>query len=126
MRDRDKEDAVELAKMLIDLGFDIVATHGTASALSEAGVACRRANKVSEGRPHLVDMIKNGEITLIVNTTEGKKAIRDSQTIRGEAVARAVTYYTTLSAARATCLAMEHLGDDAVNCLQDLHAVIAA
>ena len=77
-------------------------------------------------RPHLVDMIKNGEISLIVNTTEGKKAIRDSQTIRGEAVARGVTYYTTLAAARAMCVAMRHLADDAVNCLQDLHANLAA
>ena len=71
-------------------------------------------------------MIKNDEISLIVNTTEGKKAIRDSQTIRGEAVARGVTYYTTLAAARATCLAMEHLKDDEVNCLQDLHKSSAA
>ncbi len=126
VRDRDKPDAIELAGMLIELGFDIVATHGTATALAEAGVACRRANKVSEGRPHLVDMIKDGEISLIINTTEGKKAIRDSQTIRGEAVARAVTYYTTLSAARATCVAMQHISEDGVNCLQDLHASVAA
>ncbi|MEM7611917.1 MAG: carbamoyl-phosphate synthase large subunit [Pseudomonadota bacterium] len=126
VRDRDKEDAVELAKMLIALGFDIVSTHGTAAVLHTQGVACQRANKVSEGRPHLVDMIKNDEISLIVNTTEGKKAIRDSQTIRGEAVARGVTYYTTLAAARATCLAMEHLKDDEVNCLQDLHKSSAA
>ena len=111
--------------MLITLGFDIVATHGTAKALSEAGVRCRRSNKVSEGRPHLVDMIKNDEITLIVNTTEGKKAIRDSQTIRGEAVARGVTYYTTIAAARATCLALQHIGDNAVNRLQDLHDTAA-
>lgn len=126
VRDRDKDGAVELAEMLIALGFDIVATQGTATILNEAGVVCRRANKVSEGRPHLVDMIKNGEISFIVNTTEGKKAIRDSQTIRGEAVSRAVTYYTTLSAAKATCIAMQHLADDTVNCLQDLHAMNAA
>ena len=112
--------------MLIELGFDIVATHGTAKALADAGVACRRANKVSEGRPHLVDMIKNDEVELIINTTEGKKAIRDSQTIRGEAVARGVTYYTTLAAARATCDAMQHIADDEVNCLQDLHETQAA
>ncbi|MEO0576328.1 MAG: carbamoyl-phosphate synthase large subunit, partial [Pseudomonadota bacterium] len=126
VRDRDKEDAVELAQMLISLGFDIVSTHGTAEVLAKAGVECRRANKVSEGRPHLVDMIKNGEINFIVNTTEGTKAIRDSQTIRGQAVARGVTYYTTLAAASATCLAMKHLSDDGVNCLQDLHASVAA
>ncbi|MEO0346011.1 MAG: carbamoyl-phosphate synthase large subunit [Pseudomonadota bacterium] len=122
VRDRDKEEAIELARVLIELGFDIVSTKGTATALSAEGVPCMRVNKVSEGRPHLVDMIKNGEISLIVNTTEGKRAIRDSQAIRGEAVARGVTYYTTLAAAQATCVAMRHMADDAVNCLQDLHA----
>ncbi|MEM9172707.1 MAG: carbamoyl-phosphate synthase large subunit [Pseudomonadota bacterium] len=126
VRDRDKAAAVELANMLVELGFDIVATQGTAKILAAAGVPCQRANKVSEGRPHLVDMIKNGEISLIVNTTEGKKAIRDSQTIRGEAVARGVTYYTTIAAASATGLAMQHIADDAVNCLQDLHSEVAA
>ncbi|MEO0617410.1 MAG: ATP-grasp domain-containing protein, partial [Pseudomonadota bacterium] len=122
VRDRDKGEAIELARVLIELGFDIVATKGTASELSAEGVPCMRVNKVSEGRPHLVDMIKNGEISLIVNTTEGKRAIRDSQAIRGEAVARGVTYYTTLAAAQATCVAMRHMADDAVNSLQDLHA----
>ncbi|MDH5213743.1 MAG: carbamoyl-phosphate synthase large subunit [Gammaproteobacteria bacterium] len=126
VRDRDKGGAIELAQVLIDRGFDIVATHGTAQELAKAKIPCRRANKVREGRPHIVDMIKNGEIVLIVNTTEGKLAIRESQSIRAEAVRRNVTYYTTLDAALATCTALEHLDDGEVNRLQDLHQEVAA
>jgi len=126
VRDRDKDGAVELARILAEQGFDIVATHGTAQKLAASGVSCRRANKVREGRPHIVDMIKNGEIDLIVNTTEGKQAINESQSIRAEAVRRNVTYYTTLGAAIATCKAIEHLDDSDVNRLQDLHREVAA
>jgi carbamoyl-phosphate synthase large subunit len=126
VRDRDKDRAVELAKILVDQGFDIVATHGTAQQLAKAGVLCRRANKVREGRPHIVDMIKNGEIDLIVNTTEGKQAISESHSIRAEAVRRGVTYYTTLWAAIATCAAIEHMDDSDVNRLQDLHKEVVA
>ena len=126
VRDRDKNGAVALAKTLVARGFDIVATHGTAQALAGAGVSCRRANKVREGRPHIVDMVKNGEITLIVNTTEGKQAIQESLSIRAEAVRKNVTYYTTLGAAVATCNAIEHIDDSDVNRLQDLHREIAA
>jgi carbamoyl-phosphate synthase large subunit len=79
-------------------------------------------NKVREGRPHVVDMIKNREISLIVNTTEGKQAIRESYSIRGAAVHHKVTYYTTLAAARATCDALDYLDNVVVNRLQDLHA----
>ncbi len=126
VRDRDKKGAVELAQILIAMGFDIVATDGTAHELAEAGVACRRVNKVREGRPHIVDMIKNDEFSLIVNTTEGKQAIAESRSIRAEAVRRHVTYYTTLDAAIATCEALEHLDDSEVNRLQDLHKEVAA
>ena len=126
VRDRDKDGAVELAKILAERGFDIVGTHGTAQFLAKAGVSCRRANKVREGRPHIVDMIKNGEIDLIVNTTEGKQAIHESESIRAEAVRRGVTYYTTLGAAVATCVAIEHLDDSEVNRLQDLHNEVVA
>jgi len=126
VRDRDKDGAIELANILRDRGFEIVATHGTAKVLKGAGVECRRANKVREGRPHIVDMIKNREISLIVNTTEGKQAIRESRSIRGEAVRTNVTYYTTLGAAIATCKALEHLDDCQVNRLQDLHKEAAA
>jgi carbamoyl-phosphate synthase large subunit len=126
VRERDKAGAIELGKILTGMGFDIVATHGTAKALAKAGVSCRRANKVREGRPHIVDMIKNGEIDLIVNTTEGKQAINESVSIRAEAVRKGVTYYTTLGAAIATCVAIEHLDDGDVNRLQDLHNEVAA
>ncbi len=126
VRDRDKDGAIELGRILTERGFDVVATHGTASALAKAGVSCRRANKVREGRPHIVDMIKNGEIDLIVNTTEGKQAILESLSIRAEAVRKGVTYYTTLGAAIATCKAIEHLDDSDVNRLQDLHEEVVA
>src|SRR5271154_4426856 len=121
VRDRDKAPAVGLATKLIERGFEVVATEGTARALTAAGVPCRRVNKVREGRPHIVDMIKNDEIDLVVNTTEGKQAIRESNSIRREAVYRRVTYYTTLAAGLATCEALDHLDEVEVNRLQDLH-----
>jgi carbamoyl-phosphate synthase large subunit len=121
VRERDKPGAVQLGARLIAYGFTLVATDGTSQALAEAGIACRRVNKVREGRPHIVDMIKNDEIDLIVNTTEGKQAIRESNSIRREAVHRRVTYYTTLAAAVATCEALDHLDEVDVNRLQDLH-----
>jgi carbamoyl-phosphate synthase large subunit len=121
VRDRDKPQAVELARKLLAKGFELVATSGTAAVIREAGLACREVNKVREGRPHCVDMIKNGEIVFIVNTTEGKQAVRESHSIRREAVQRRVTYYTTLAAARASCEALDSLDEVAVNRLQDLH-----
>ncbi len=121
VRDRDKAGAVELGKKLLARGFELVATEGTAQALAAAGIECRRVNKVREGRPHIVDMIKNDEIDLIVNTTEGKLAIRESNSIRREAVHHRVTYYTTLAAGLATCEALDHLDEVEVNRLQDLH-----
>jgi len=126
VRERDKPGAVELARKLKARGFELVATEGTAKMIEAAGIACRRALKVREGRPHIVDMIKNGEIQLIVNTTEGKQAMRESRSIRREAVARKVTYYTTLSAAHATCDALDHLNEVEVNRLQDLHRELVA
>jgi carbamoyl-phosphate synthase large subunit len=125
VRDRDKPPAVVLAKKLIERGFEVVATEGTARALTEAGVTVRRVNKVREGRPHIVDMIKNDEIDLIVNTTEGKQAIRESNSIRREAVHRRVTYYTTLNAGLATIEALDHIDEVEVNRLQDLHSEAA-
>jgi len=121
VRDRDKPGAVQLGRRLIERGFSLLATEGTARALTEAGLECRRVNKVHEGRPHVVDMIKNDEIDLIINTTEGKLAILESNSIRREAVHRRVTYYTTLAAGLATCEALDHLDEVEVNRLQDLH-----
>jgi len=126
VRERDKPRAVDLARRLVARGFEIVATAGTAKVLEEAGIGCRRANKVREGRPHIVDMIKNDEIALIVNTTEGKQAIRESNEIRREAVHRRVTYYTTLNGAMATCEALDHIDEVEVNSLQDLHRELHA
>ncbi|MFN2301896.1 MAG: carbamoyl-phosphate synthase large subunit [Gammaproteobacteria bacterium] len=125
VRDPDKRAAVELAKMLANRGFSLVATDGTAHALQAAGIECGRVNKVMEGRPHIVDMIKNDEISLIVNTTEGKKAIAESHSIRREALQHKVTYYTTIAAAKATCVALDHLDTPEVNRLQDLHREMA-
>ena len=125
VRDRDKPAAVDLGHVLIARGFEIFATGGTAKALAEGGVRCRRVNKVREGRPHIVDMIKNDEVNLIVNTTEGKPAIKESHSVRAAAVNHKVTYYTTLPAAKATCDALDHLENVVVNCLQDLHAEVA-
>ena len=121
VRDRDKPGAVQLARRLRERGFELLATEGTARALTAAGIECRRVNKVREGRPHVVDMIKNDEIDLIINTTEGKLAIRESNSIRREAEHRRVTYYTTLAAGLATCEALDHLDEVEVNRLQDLH-----
>jgi carbamoyl-phosphate synthase large subunit len=126
VKERDKPGAVHLAKRLVDRGFDLVATEGTARLIAEAGIPCRRANKVRDGRPHIVDMIKNDEIVLIVNTTEGKQAVRESNSIRREAVQRRVTYYTTLAAALATCDAMDKIDEVSVNRLQDLHLGVIA
>ncbi|HJY36337.1 MAG TPA: carbamoyl-phosphate synthase large subunit, partial [Steroidobacteraceae bacterium] len=125
VRDRDKPAAVTLARRLVAQGFEIVATSGTAQAIIDAGIECRRANKVREGRPHIVDMIKNDEISLIVNTTEGKQAIFESRSIRREAVHKRVTYYTTVAAGLATCDAIAHMNDVDVNRLQDLHQSVA-
>ncbi|HYW91849.1 MAG TPA: carbamoyl-phosphate synthase large subunit [Gammaproteobacteria bacterium] len=121
VRDPDKPAAIALARVLIERGFEIIATKGTAAALAEAGVRCRAVNKVTEGRPHIVDMIKNDEIDLIVNTTEGKKAIAESLSIRREALQHKVAYYTTIAGAKAVCQALDYLDAAEVNRLQDLH-----
>ncbi len=125
VRDVDKPGALEVARDLVGQGFEIVATSGTRSAMEAAGIPCRHVNKVLEGRPHIVDMIKNSEIDLIVNTTEGRRAIADSASIRSSAEANNVFYTTTLAAAEAICAAMKHSADDQVRRLQDLHASLA-
>jgi carbamoyl-phosphate synthase large subunit len=117
---------VGIAKTLLGLGFNIVSTAGTAKVLEQAGIECQRINKVTEGRPHIVDMIKNDEIDFIVNTTEGKKAIADSTTIRSNALQRKVTYTTTIAGAEATCLAMLHKEFSHTYRIQDLHQELQA
>ncbi len=123
VRGEDKTAAVEIAKNLHGLGFTILATRGTALAIREAGVEVKTVNKVMEGRPHIVDMIKNGEINLIVNTVDSKRsAIQDSYSIRHSALQGRVTYYTTMAGARAACVGMQHLAELNVYDLQDLHS----
>jgi carbamoyl-phosphate synthase large subunit len=120
VREVDKPAAVEVAGLLAARGFKLVATKGTATALRAAGLACAAINKVLEGRPHVVDMIKNEQIDLIVNTTEGKQAIADSFTIRREALQHKVCYTTTIAGARALCEALDH-SHEKIYRLQDLH-----
>ncbi|MFD2166424.1 carbamoyl-phosphate synthase large subunit [Thalassotalea euphylliae] len=121
VRNSDKERVVELGKQLVALGYELDATHGTAVVLGEAGVPCRLVNKVHEGRPHILDRIKNSEYSYIINTTEGRKAIEDSKVLRGGALRYKVPYTTTLNAAFASCQA--HAADDrnTVTSIQELH-----
>ncbi|MFZ4790852.1 MAG: carbamoyl-phosphate synthase large subunit [Candidatus Competibacteraceae bacterium] len=126
VRDADKTRAVDIARDLERLGFTLIATKGTAAILQTHGLDCETVHKVGEGRPHIVDLIKNDRIHLIINTTEGKQAIADSFSIRREALMHKVSYTTTLAAARATCQALRELDNASVNCLQDLHRELHA
>ena len=122
VRGADKAGAVDIAKSLRDMGFALLATRGTATVLAEAGVAVAVVNKVAEGRPHIVDMIKNGEINLIINTVDNKRsAMQDSYSIRHAALQGRVTYYTTLAGARAACLGMKYWVEWRVYDLQTQH-----
>ncbi len=125
VRDPDKARVLPVAKYMIERGFSIVATSGTADFLSAHGVACERVNKVAEGRPHIVDLIKNGEISYIVNTTEGRQAIADSFSIRREALQARVTYSTTVAGANALLHSLDHRGKGDVLSLQELHKELA-
>ncbi|MFO7551601.1 MAG: carbamoyl-phosphate synthase large subunit [Haliea sp.] len=124
VRDVDKPGAVQVARQLVSLGFKLAATSGTANALEAAGLEVRRINKVLEGRPHIVDMIKNDEADLIINTTEGRRATTDSAPIRASAEQHRVFYTTTLAAAEAMCMALKMETDKTVRRLQDLHRSI--
>jgi carbamoyl-phosphate synthase large subunit len=123
VRNSDKPKVVEIARTLAALGCTLLATRGTAAALAEAGLQVAAVNKVAEGRPHVVDMIKNGEIALIINTVEDRRsAIQDSYSIRRSALQARVTYYTTVAGARAACTGMQHMRELTAYSLQDLHA----
>ena len=122
VKNSDKPRAVKVAKDLLDIGFSVVATKGTAAAIAAAGIPVTIVNKVAEGRPHIVDMIKNNEIALVVNTVEEKRtAITDSRTIRTSALAARVTTYTTMAGAEAAVEGIAHLHDLHVFDLQSLH-----
>ncbi len=121
VRDADKPRLVRVARELHDLGFTLCGTGRSAAVVRESGIPCDRVNKVKDGRPHVVDMIKNCEISFIVNTTEGAKAIADSAEIRRAALQHKVSYTTTMAGAEATCLALKQVDIVSVNRLQDLY-----
>ncbi len=121
VRDNDKGRIISVARDLKELGFDLYATRSTCQAIIDAGIECARVNKVAEGRPHIVDMIKNDEFSLIINTTAGKKAIADSAAIRHAALRHKVTYTTTMSGGEAFSLALKQADSTQVTRLQDLH-----
>ncbi len=121
VREADRTGAVKVAQDLIALGFNLVGTNGTARFLNEYGLQCKPVNKVKQGRPHIVDMIKNGEIDFIVNTTEGRQSIADSYTIRRSALQEKVFYSTTLAGARAAIVALTYNIKQRVTSLQSLY-----
>ncbi len=126
VKPNDRNKALEVARSLADLGFELVATKGTGAHLQAGGVKVVIVNKVTEGRPHIVDMIKNNEIALVINTVEERRqAILDSRSIRTSALAAKVTVFTTIEGARAACMGMRHLAELETYSLQSLHAELA-
>lgn len=122
VKDSDKAKAIEIARHLHEAGFHLVATRGTAHAISAAGLPVQPVNKVTEGRPHIVDMLKNNEIALIINTVEEKRgAINDSRSIRTTGLQARVTMYTTIWGAEAAAEGIRNLGELVVYPIQALH-----
>ncbi len=118
----DKPRAVEVARKLLTYGFELMATKGTAAAIQAAGLSVTPVNKVTEGRPHVVDMIKNNEVALVINTVEERRnAIADSRQIRTSSLMARVTTFTTIAGAEAAVEGMNHLDDLDVYSLQSLH-----
>ncbi|MCX7901298.1 MAG: carbamoyl-phosphate synthase large subunit, partial [Burkholderiaceae bacterium] len=127
VKDKDKPRAVEVARMLHEMGYKLVATRGTAAAIEAAGIPVRTVNKVKDGRPHVVDLLKNGEIDLVITTVaENRAQIADSRSIRTTALAQRVTYYTTMAGGRAAVEGMKHLDRLEVYDLQSLHRMVAS
>ncbi len=127
VKNGDKPRAVAVAKSIVDMGFRLIATRGTAAAINEAGIACEVVNKVTEGRPHVVDMIKNQEVCLVINTVEERRnAIVDSRQIRTSALQARVTTFTTISGAEAAVEGMAYVDDFGVRSIQELHASLKA
>jgi carbamoyl-phosphate synthase large subunit len=123
VRNSDKPRIVEIARALAGLGFSLCATRGTAAHLNGHGISTTPVNKVTEGRPHVVDMIKNDEIAMIINTVEDRRtAIQDSYSIRRSALQGRVTYFTTIAGARAACAGMQAMGELRAYSVQDLHS----
>ena len=127
VENNDKPRVVELARQLVAQGFALVATKGTASAISASGVACATVNKVTEGRPHIVDMIKNNEVVLVINTVEERRnAIADSRHIRTSALLNRVTTFTTIAGAEAAVEGMKYMDQLDVISVQEMHAQLTA
>ena len=127
VKNNDKPRVIEVARQLAAQGFDLVATKGTAAAIQEAGVACATINKVAEGRPHIVDMIKNNEVILVINTVEERRnAIADSRYIRTSALLNRVTTFTTIAGAEAAVEGMKYMDNLGVISVQDMHAQLSA
>ena len=123
VKNSDKLRTVDIARQLVDMGFELVATRGTAAAIGAAGVAVQTVNKVTEGRPHIVDMIKNGDIALVVNTVEERRnAIADSRAIRTSALLARVTTFTTIAGAEAAVEGMKYMDNLSVISVQEMHA----
>jgi carbamoyl-phosphate synthase large subunit len=123
VKNNDKVRAVVVARELVAMGFELIATRGSANAIVAAGVACAVVNKVAEGRPNIVDMIKNGEIAMVINTVEERRnAIADSRYIRTSALLNRVTTFTTIAGAEAAVEGMKYLDQLAVYSVQELHA----
>ena len=122
VKDSDKPKAIAVAQLLHDMGYELVATRGTAQAIEQAGIPVKPVNKVKDGRPHVVDLLKNGDIRLVITTvSEVRSQIADSRSIRTTALAQRVTYYTTMAGGRAAIEGLKHLDHLEVNDLQDLH-----
>ncbi len=127
VKNGDKPRAVEVARQLVELGFELVATRGTAAAIADAGIPVQTVNKVTEGRPHVVDALKNGEIALVINTVEERRnAIADSRAIRTSALLARVTTFTTIAGAEAAVEGMKHMDSLGVISVQDMHAELTA
>jgi len=123
VKNGDKARAVDVARELAGMGFELCATKGTAATISAAGVACATVNKVAEGRPHIVDMLKNNEIALVINTVEERRnAIADSRQIRTSALLARVTTFTTIAGAEAAVEGMKHMDQLGVISVQEMHA----
>jgi len=127
VKNNDKSRAIEVARQLVAQGFELVATKGTAAAIQAAGVSCATVNKVTEGRPHIVDMIKNNEVVLVINTVEERRnAIADSRNIRTSALLNRVTTFTTIAGAEAAVEGMKYMDQLGVISVQEMHAQLVA
>ena len=127
VKNSDKPTAIKIAGQLVEMGFTLVATRGTAKAINDAGIACDTVNKVTEGRPHVVDMLKNDEIVMVINTVEERRnAIADSRAIRTSSLAARVTTYTTIAGAEAVVEGMRYADKLGVISVQEMHGMLTA